>query len=86
MSGTEPSPMDTFLRQHMQDCSEDLYQHVHRQVDHQFLPLVLQSTGGNQLRAAQILGITRRTLRLKLRELGLAVTKTIETVEDEDAD
>jgi two-component system, NtrC family, response regulator AtoC len=61
----------------LQDCGQDLYQHVHRQVDQQLLPLVLRSTGGNQLRAAQLLGITRRTLRVKLREPGLSVTKTL---------
>jgi two-component system nitrogen regulation response regulator GlnG len=48
--------------------------------------MVLQSPGGNQLRAARLLGITRRTLRLRLRELGLSLTKTVEAVEDDDAD
>jgi DNA-binding protein Fis len=76
----------SFLRQSLHDCGEDLYQHVHRQVDHYLLPIVLQSTGGNQLRAAQLLGITRRTLRVKLRELGLSVTKTVEAAEDDDVD
>ena len=84
VSGCGKSAIESFLRQKLQDCGEDLYQHVHRQVDQQLLPLVLQSTGGNQLRAAQLLGITRRTLRLRLRELGLAVTKTIEEVDEID--
>jgi DNA-binding NtrC family response regulator len=78
------SAIESFLRQELQGCGEGLYQHVHRQVDQKLLPLVLQSTGGNQLRAAQLLGITRRTLRLRLRELGLAVTKTIEEVDEID--
>jgi DNA-binding NtrC family response regulator len=77
-------PIRSFLRQRLQDCCEDLYQDVHRQVDQHLLPMVLQSTGGNQLRAAQLLGITRRALRLKLRELGLAVTKTVEAAEGDD--
>jgi two-component system nitrogen regulation response regulator GlnG len=47
---------------------------------------VLQTTGGNQLRAAQLLGITRRTLRLKLRDLGLSVTRTVESSEGDDVD
>jgi DNA-binding NtrC family response regulator len=85
-SGCGRSAIDSFLRQNLQDCGEDLYQHVHRQVDQQLLPLVLQSTGGNQLRAAQLLGITRRTLRVKLRELGLSVTKTVEAAEDDDVE
>ena len=89
---TEPSavpgasPIEPFLRQLMQDCAEDLYQEVHRQIDLHFLPMVLQSTGGNQLRAAHLLGITRRTLRLKLRELGLSITKTVEAADGDDLD
>ena len=83
-SGGGRSAIKSFLRQEVQDRGEDLYKHVHRQVDQQLLPLVLQSTGGNQLRAAQLLGITRRTLRVKLRELGLSVTKTVEAAEDDD--
>jgi DNA-binding NtrC family response regulator len=83
-SGT--SVIDSFLRERMQDCDESLYQDVHRQVDLRLLPLVLQSTGGNQLRAAQILGVTRRTLRIKLRELGISVTKTIEAAQVDDVD
>jgi DNA-binding NtrC family response regulator len=78
------SPIESFLRRSLQDCDEDIYQHVHRQVDQHLLPMVLQSTGGNQFRAAQLLGITRRTLRLKLRELGITVTKTVEAAEDDD--
>jgi two-component system nitrogen regulation response regulator GlnG len=86
VSGSGRPAIESFLRQELQDCGADLYQHVHRQVDQQLLPLVLQSTGGNQLRAAQLLGITRRTLRLRLRELGLAVTKTVEAAEGDDGD
>ena len=82
-SDQEVPTVESFLRQRLQEVHEDLYQDVHRQIDRLLLPLVLQSTGGNQLRAAQLLGITRRTLRLKLRELGLSVTKTIEEVDDE---
>jgi DNA-binding NtrC family response regulator len=78
------SAIESFLRQELQGCGQDFYQHVHRLVDQQLLPLVLQSTGGNQVRAAQLLGITRRTLRVKLRELGLSVTKTVEAAEDDD--
>ena len=60
------------------------YEEAHREVDRFLLPLVLRSTGGNQVQAARILGITRRTLRLKLRELGLSVTKSVEGDEDDD--
>jgi DNA-binding NtrC family response regulator len=86
LSGSARSAFESFLRQELQEGGEDLYQHVHRQVDQRLLPLVLQTTGGNQLRAAQLLGITRRTLRLKLRDLGLSITKTVESSEGDDVD
>jgi DNA-binding NtrC family response regulator len=85
-SGSGPSVIDSFLLQQMQDCSDSIYPVVHREVDRHLLPLVLRSTGGNQLRAAQLLGVTRRTLRIKLRELGISVTKTIEAAETDDVD
>ena len=44
---------------------------------------VLQSTGGNKVQAARLLGIARRTLRLRLRELDLSVTKSVEGDEDD---
>jgi Bacterial regulatory protein, Fis family len=78
------SPIELFLRQSFQDCGEAIYRHAHRELDQHLLPMVLHSTGGNQLRAAQLLGITRRTLRVKLRELGLSVTKTVEADDDLD--
>jgi DNA-binding NtrC family response regulator len=82
-SAQEVPTVETFLRRRLQDVREDLYQDVHRQIDRLLLPMVLHETGGNQLQAARLLGITRRTLRLKLRELGLSVTKTIEEVDDD---
>ncbi len=41
------------------------------------LPRVLEHTSGNQARAAVLLGIARHTLRTKLGELGLGVTRTV---------
>jgi hypothetical protein len=47
------------------------------------LPLVLGSTEVNQVRAGRVLGITRRTLLLRLRELSLAVRESVEGEEDD---
>jgi len=38
------------------------------------LEVVMRQAGGNQLRAADILGINRNTLRKKLQQHGLAST------------
>jgi DNA-binding protein Fis len=43
----------------------------------------MQSTGGNKAQAARILGLSRPTLRMKLRELGLSNTKSVEEDEDD---
>ena len=49
-----------------------LYDLVLREVEEPLLRAVLNYAEGNQSRAAAILGITRTTLRKKLRTMGLA--------------
>lgn len=56
LDGTEPS---------------DLYAMVICEVEQPLLRRVLDYTGGNQSRAAEILGVNRSTLRKKLRHHGL---------------
>jgi two-component system nitrogen regulation response regulator GlnG len=68
---------EAFLRQRLGPDSRDLYAEIHRELDRLVLPRVLEHTGSNQARAAVLLGIARRTLRTKLGELGLQVTRTV---------
>jgi two-component system nitrogen regulation response regulator GlnG len=49
----------------------DLYRELLERVEKPLLETVLARTGGNQLRAAALLGINRNTLRKKLTELGI---------------
>ena len=49
----------------------NLYDLVQREVEPPLLEIVMQFTGGNQSRAAEILGINRGTLRKKLRQYSL---------------
>jgi len=51
--------------------SANLYDLMMGLVEKPLLRAVLRETGGNQLRAAQILGINRNTLRKKLTEHGI---------------
>jgi Fis family transcriptional regulator len=48
-----------------------LYQLVLREVEEPLFRAVMQYTEGNQVRAAEILGINRGTLRRKLEDYGL---------------
>jgi two-component system nitrogen regulation response regulator GlnG len=51
--------------------SANLYDLVQGHLERPLLRAVLRETGGNQLRAAALLGINRNTLRKKLRALGI---------------
>ncbi len=54
----------------------DLHNRVLAMVEKPLFEAVLESTGGNQLRAADILGINRNTLRKKITDYGIAVART----------
>jgi two-component system nitrogen regulation response regulator GlnG len=75
--------LDEFLHQRLGPECRDLYAEAHRELDRLLLPGVLEYTGGNQARAALLLGIARQTLRTKFRELGLRVGRSVEADEDD---
>lgn len=52
-----------------------LYGRIVREVEIPLLKLALEATRGNQLRAAELLGLNRNTLRKKLRELDIEPEK-----------
>lgn len=62
---------------------KDLYAEVHRQVDRVLLSRVLAYTGGSQHEAARQLGVARQTLRQKLRDPGLHVTRSVGAEDDD---
>ena len=51
----------------------DLHRRIFERVERPLLEAVLAHTGGNQIRAAALLGINRNTLRKRISELGLEV-------------
>jgi two-component system nitrogen regulation response regulator GlnG len=73
---------EAFLRQRLGPGCRDLYGEAHRELDRLLLPRVLEHTGGNQRRAALLLGIARRTLRQKLQDVGLHIARSVEADED----
>jgi DNA-binding NtrC family response regulator len=89
-AGASPAPpaadpgVETFvIRQRVGSDVRDLYAETHRQVDRLLLARVLEHTRGNVQQAALMLGIARQTLRLKLRDLGLSVSRAGEAEEDD---
>ena len=54
-----------------------LYDRVLREIERPLLQLSLAATRGNQIRAAELLGLNRNTLRKKLRELDIEVVRGI---------
>src|SRR5215510_2637373 len=82
-SGEGFDPEAFLIRPQLGPDARDLYAETHRELDRLLLPRVLDYTGGNQHQAALLLGIARKTLRTKLRELGLHVTHSVEADGDD---
>ena len=68
--------MENHLAGYIAEFGDDLpppglYDRVIREVEVPLIASALAATGGNQLRAAELLGINRNTLRTRVKELGL---------------
>jgi two-component system nitrogen regulation response regulator GlnG len=70
--------LESFIRRALAAGIGDLHDETHRWVDRILLPMVLEHTQGNQRQPAWILGIARRTLRDKLRELGVTIQRSLD--------
>jgi two-component system, NtrC family, nitrogen regulation response regulator GlnG len=54
-----------------------LYDRVLREIERPLIALSLEATRGNQIRAAELLGLNRNTLRKKIRELDIKVARDL---------
>ena len=52
-----------------------LYERVMREVETPLIELCLEATRGNQIKAAELLGVNRNTLRKKIRDLNIEVVQ-----------
>jgi DNA-binding NtrC family response regulator len=77
--------LDAFIRGRLGAATNDseVYADTHREVDRLLLTRVLEHTHGNHRDAARLLGISRQTMRVKLRALGLRVAHSVEADDDE---
>jgi two-component system nitrogen regulation response regulator GlnG len=74
--------LSPFVEQRLRAGADRLYAETLGRVERSLLTRVLQHTGGNQVQAAKILGITRGSLRAKIREHGITIARTVEAAED----
>jgi two-component system, NtrC family, response regulator AtoC len=68
---------DSFVAGRIAAGTEDLYAEAVERMEREVLVRVLRHTGGNQLQAARVLGITRGSLRTKIRALGINIARSV---------
>jgi two-component system nitrogen regulation response regulator GlnG len=68
---------DRFVASRLEQGSENLYDEALVLMERELLTRVLRHCGGNQVQAARLLGITRTTLRSKMRALKLTIERSV---------
>jgi two-component system nitrogen regulation response regulator GlnG len=81
-SQADPS-LEAFIAECLAANEGDQYAEAHRRLDLLFLTRAMEAAGWSQHEAARRLGIARQTLRRRLQELGLHVTRRLEMEEEE---
>jgi two-component system nitrogen regulation response regulator GlnG len=76
------SDLAPFVTRQLRSESNDLYSEATAFMDRFLLITVMRATDGNQSKAAKILGITRGSLRAKIRALGIAVQCRVTAAQD----
>jgi two-component system nitrogen regulation response regulator GlnG len=69
--------LGSFVERGLQSGSEELHADTIAYVEKILLTRVLRHTGGNQSHAAKILGITRGSLRNKIRQLHISIDPVV---------
>jgi two-component system nitrogen regulation response regulator GlnG len=72
-----PGDLEGFLIDRLDSGSVNLYAETLELMERYLLTRVLRATDGNQSKAAMILGITRGSLRNKIRSLGITIGQTV---------
>ena len=74
--------VDGFVHERLGEGTRDLYADTRNFVDRFLFARVLEHTRGNFTAAAEVLGISRQTMRVKLRALGITVGHSVELDDD----
>ena len=81
-SGENPA-LEAFIGHRLGPETQNLYAQAQRELDRILLPRVLEYSHGSQRQAARVLGIAPKTLRQKLRELGLNIPPAADGDDDD---
>ncbi|HLO79084.1 MAG TPA: sigma 54-interacting transcriptional regulator, partial [Magnetospirillum sp.] len=84
MGAVEGEGLSTTVERHLREYFNShgdglpppgVYDRVLREVERPLISLALEATRGNQIKAAQVLGLNRNTLRKKIRDLDVPVAR-----------
>ena len=73
---------ERFIDNRIAAGSQTVYDEAIALTEREIIAGVLRRTGGNQVQASKILGITRTTLRSKMRVLGITLDRIVGTEND----
>jgi two-component system nitrogen regulation response regulator GlnG len=80
-SGDLSTAVNGHLRRYFSEFGDELppvglYERILREVEYPLIQQCLEATNGNQIRAAELLGVNRNTLRKKMKLLGLSPNRS----------
>jgi two-component system, NtrC family, response regulator AtoC len=82
-SAEAPFDWDHYVAEQIAADTRNLYSETLHMMERELLLRVLKHTGGNQVQAARLLGITRGSLRTKIRALNIAIERSIWSQDDQ---
>jgi DNA-binding NtrC family response regulator len=72
------SAWDTFIAEQVKSGNQQIYDEAVRLTEKHVISRILIHTSGNQVQASELLGITRTTLRNKIKQHGITIGRTVE--------
>ena len=72
------SDWDSFVAEQLSAGSRSIYDDAVQLAEKQVIARILRHTDGNQVKASELLGITRTTLRNKIKQHGITIGRSVE--------